>query len=283
MITYNHEKYIKQAIESILMQECNFDYEIVIGEDASTDNTRKIILELKNKFPAKFILLLHNENVGMMNNFVGVLQKAKGKYIALLEGDDYWTDSLKLQKQVDFLEANPGFGLVSSYINCIDEKNIKIETHPYNLSKTHKNYEEVFWTLMRKNFIYTLTVCVRTDLMQVLINRIVERKLTYPYDYWFWLHISIVSKIKIFEYSTACYRIHENGISRKTGFFDNIKILVKVDSIKTYLRYKNGKLNREQKKVVSHTLKNLLKNNEIKIRTKISFLFFLMQRIIRLI
>jgi len=109
MMTYNHEKYIKQAIDSILMQKTNFDYEIVIGEDCSTDNTRKIINEYYDKYPGKFKLLLHEKNIGAIANQIAVLKACTGKYIALCEGDDYWTDPYKLQKQVDFLEANPDF------------------------------------------------------------------------------------------------------------------------------------------------------------------------------
>ncbi|KAA0893322.1 glycosyltransferase [Oryzomonas rubra] len=107
MITYNHEKYIAQALDSILMQKVNFDYEIVIGEDCSTDNTRSILLEYHEKYPGKIRLLLPEKNLGMTNNFVTTFKSCTGDYIALLEGDDYWTSSDKLQDQVDFLDAHP--------------------------------------------------------------------------------------------------------------------------------------------------------------------------------
>ena len=109
MITFNHEKYIAKAIASVLMQKTNFDFEIVIGEDCSTDRTREIVLEYKAKYPDKIILLLQEKNVGMMPNFIDTLKACTGKYIALLEGDDYWTEPYKLQKQVDFLEKNLGY------------------------------------------------------------------------------------------------------------------------------------------------------------------------------
>lgn len=109
MITYNHEKYIAQAIDSVLMQKTNFHYEIVIGEDYSTDKTREIVLEYKAKYPDKIKLLLQEINVGMMQNFTDTLKACKGKYIALLEGDDYWTDPYKLQKQVDYLDSHPEY------------------------------------------------------------------------------------------------------------------------------------------------------------------------------
>jgi len=107
MITYNHEKYIAQAIDSILTQKTNIDYEIVIGDDYSTDRTREIVLEYKSKHPEKIKLLLQKKNVGLMQNFIDTLKACTSKYIALLEGDDYWTDPKKLQKQIDYMSANP--------------------------------------------------------------------------------------------------------------------------------------------------------------------------------
>lgn len=109
MITYNHEKFIAKALDGILEQKTDFDLEIVIGDDNSTDNNKKIILEYARKYPNRFKLILHPANVGAARNQRSVFRMCKGKYIALCEGDDYWTDPLKLQKQVDLLEANPNF------------------------------------------------------------------------------------------------------------------------------------------------------------------------------
>ena len=106
MITYNHENYIRDAIEGILFQKCDFHFDIVIGEDCSTDNTREILLKYQSKYPGKFKLLLHNNNIGAVKNQITTLEACHGKYIAICEGDDYWTDPYKLQKQVDLLEAN---------------------------------------------------------------------------------------------------------------------------------------------------------------------------------
>ena len=107
--TYNHEKYIAQCIESALMQKSDFKYEIIIGEDCSTDNTRKICREYKKRYPEIIRLIEHKENVGLRKNNYSVWSSAKGKYIAYLEGDDFWTNENKLQIQVDFLEQNPEF------------------------------------------------------------------------------------------------------------------------------------------------------------------------------
>jgi glycosyltransferase involved in cell wall biosynthesis len=116
MTAYNQEGLITQAIESILMQEVKFDYEIVIGEDASTDRTREIVLEFQRKYPDRIRVMLRDaaiserdraRGLGGKTNFVQGLQDCRGQYVALLDGDDYWTDPHKLQKQVDFLERHP--------------------------------------------------------------------------------------------------------------------------------------------------------------------------------
>ena len=110
MVTYNHEKFIAEALDSVLMQVTDFDFEIVIGEDCSKDGTRAIIREYEQKYPHLIRAVYHEQNVGASRNaYEFTLPICKGKYVACLEGDDYWTDPGKLQKQVDFLEANDDF------------------------------------------------------------------------------------------------------------------------------------------------------------------------------
>src|SRR4051794_11773039 len=107
MITYNHEPFIAQALDSILMQQVSFDHEILIGEDCSTDRTREIVRAYRQRYPDKIRLQLPETNRGMMQNFVAVLAAARGDYVALLEGDDYWTAPDKLARQVAYLDAHP--------------------------------------------------------------------------------------------------------------------------------------------------------------------------------
>jgi glycosyltransferase involved in cell wall biosynthesis len=106
MITYNHERYIAQAIDSVLMQRVNFDYELVIGEDCSTDRTREIVVDYQKRYPGRIRLILREKWVGSFWNFLQTFQACKGEYLACLEGDDYWTSPHKLQKQVDYLESH---------------------------------------------------------------------------------------------------------------------------------------------------------------------------------
>src|SRR4030067_128381 len=111
VITYNHEEFICQSLDSILMQDVNFEYEIVIGEDCSTDKTRDILLDYQKNYPDKIRLILSEKNRGLIANFVQTYKSCSGEYIATIDGDDYWTSSQKLQKQVDFLDNNLDYAM----------------------------------------------------------------------------------------------------------------------------------------------------------------------------
>lgn len=104
---YNHAPYIRECIESVLMQETDFPFEYIIGEDFSTDGTREIVMEYAEKYPDIIRVLTADQNVGAKANGIRGIRSTRGKYVALCEGDDYWTDPRKLQKQVDVLESHP--------------------------------------------------------------------------------------------------------------------------------------------------------------------------------
>jgi glycosyltransferase involved in cell wall biosynthesis len=124
MLAYNHERYIAQAIESALGQQTEFPFELVIGEDCSTDRTRDILRGYRDRYPDRIRLLLPERNLGMMENLIQTCQACRGAYIAILEGDDYWTSPHKLQSQVDFLETNPGFS------ECFHNVEVVVEGRP---------------------------------------------------------------------------------------------------------------------------------------------------------
>lgn len=126
---YNHEKYIGEMLDGALMQKTNFSFEIVIGDDASTDRTQDIIRSYMDRYPGKIRAFLHAENQGPFeprefagrNNVLGLLKACRGEYVAMCEGDDYWTDPLKLQKQVDFLDAHPDYAICHHNVEVIYE------------------------------------------------------------------------------------------------------------------------------------------------------------------
>ncbi|MBD5523507.1 MAG: glycosyltransferase [Lachnospiraceae bacterium] len=121
VLTYNHERYIGQALDSILMQQTDFPYRIVVGEDCSTDNTREIVLDYYERFSDKMEVVLWEKNVGVLQNDLEIMRKCDAKYIASLEGDDYWTDKHKLQKQVFFLESHQNYIGTAHNVRCVDQ------------------------------------------------------------------------------------------------------------------------------------------------------------------
>lgn len=108
-ITYNHAPFIRKCLDGFLMQKVDFPIEIIIGEDCSTDNTRQICEEYLAKYPDIITLITSEHNVGAVENEYRVMKAARGKYIAFCEGDDYWTEPTKLQRQVDFMETHPDY------------------------------------------------------------------------------------------------------------------------------------------------------------------------------
>jgi glycosyltransferase involved in cell wall biosynthesis len=143
-ITYNHEKYIAEAIDSFLMQETDFPFEIVIGEDCSTDDTRKVIEEYIKKYP-KIVKLIKSEyNVGMNVNFQRTIKVCKGNFIALCEGDDYWTNPKKLQIQIDEMKKNPDVDIsFHPAYELIDNKKGKILSQHSNTNKVFTTSEVI--------------------------------------------------------------------------------------------------------------------------------------------
>jgi glycosyltransferase involved in cell wall biosynthesis len=155
MTAYNHGKYIKASIEGILSQVANFEIELIIADDCSSDNTFQEVTELTKNHPkGKWIKYTkHPENIGMIANLKWTIQNCKGKYIALCEGDDYWTDPLKLQKQINFLESNKDFSICYHKVQIL--KNDKLED---DFITTDKEQITGFKDLCEGNFMHTPSV-----------------------------------------------------------------------------------------------------------------------------
>lgn len=143
MLVYNHEKWLRQAIESILMQETYFSYELIIGEDCSTDNSRSIVKEYEKLYPSIIVPIFNEKNLGMTRNAENVWSRAQGKYVACCEGDDYWIDPHKLQKQVDFLENNSEYSAIFHSSKIVDEDNREIQLK--DVSFVYEDDSDLSW------------------------------------------------------------------------------------------------------------------------------------------
>ena len=241
MMTYNHEKYITQALEGIMMQRTNFDFEIVIGEDCSIDNTRKIVLEFAGKYPGKFKCLMHEQNIGVVANQLATLKECSGKYIALCEGDDFWTDPRKLQKQVDFLESNPNYVLI--HTNKAVLHNNKLHTD--NSLQIKSGF--IFEDLMLLPLICTLTVLGKADILKDSLARVsllIKIKKWLMGDLPLWLDIAQTYQIAYLNDVTGVYRLLDESASHSKNInkayqFEHSVICIKEYFYKNYKRSKN--------------------------------------------
>lgn len=233
-LTYNHNPFIKECLDGILMQKTNFAFELIVHDDASTDGTAEIIKEYKAKYPDIITPVYQTENQyskgkRVMQEFV--YPKTKGKYIAICEGDDFWTDPYKLQKQVDFLEAAPEYGVCYT---------------PANILHLNKNLTEEFLRegdptiddLIVNNPICTLTTIFRKELLLKYLEEVKpENKNWRMGDYPLWIWFAIHSKIKYLPCITATYRYLEGSVSHSTD--KEKKMLFSLNTIEIREYFKN--------------------------------------------
>ncbi len=223
-LAYNHEPYISKCLDGFIMQKTDFPFEVLIHDDASTDRTADIIREYEAKYPDIIKPIYQTENkyskgIGITKTYQ--FPRAKGKYIAMCEGDDYWTDPLKLQKQVDFLETNSDFNLCFHKVYYVDENNKEIPFNDYN-----KDTKEVtcFEDLAPGNYINTCSILLRN--LEILKSPPTLINNALPGD-WV-INLLVVGKkgkIKMFNQQMAAYRLHSGGVWGLKN--KNCKMLVK--------------------------------------------------------
>lgn len=211
-ITYNHERYIKDALDGFVMQKTSFQFEIVISDDCSKDNARGIIEEYKGKYPELFRDISPIANLGSFANFRYVQEQARGKYIAFCEGDDYWTDPYKLQKQVDFMEAHPECGICYTDYNHLEQSCGKELKSMFELQHKYRpqTYEQ---HLLKPGYLAPMTWLYRRDLQEMLTNSKVYTDGTYAYMLEF-MHNTEVAYLP---FVSATYRSHAGSASSPIG------------------------------------------------------------------
>lgn len=209
-LAYNHEPYIRQCLDGIVMQRTNFRFELLIHDDASTDETANIIREYEKKYPDIIKPIYQKENQYSKKVPIGatyLYPKAKGKYIALCEGDDYWTDALKLQKQVDFLESHPDYVMCSHRFRIYIQEQGRFEDDWHNELLEGVNYD--LNTLIHGNwYFHPLSVMFRFKKLDL------QEYSKYPYsmDAVLFFHLLKKGKGYMFIEKQAVYRIHNGGI-----------------------------------------------------------------------
>lgn len=211
-LVYNHEPYLRECFDGFLMQKTDFAFEVLVHDDASTDNSAEIIREYTTKYPDIFKPIYQTENQfsrGVKVNATFQYPRANGKYIAICEGDDYWIDPLKLQKQVDILEQNSDIGLVYTQVEAFDYNGV---VGPFAFEVKDAK------SLLYGNGIATLSTCFRRELLMRYLDEV------NPYDknwlmgdYPMWLCFLLHTKAYFLDDVTARYRILQNSASHSTN------------------------------------------------------------------
>ena len=210
-ITYNHEPYIRQCLEGFVMQETNFRFEAIVHDDASTDGTAAIVREFAEKYPDIIKPIFETEN--QYSKHDGSLRRimdehTHGKYVAFCEGDDYWTDSLKLQKQVDYMERHPQYLMCYGKCRYYYEKNDMLSKYTYGGDSV------TFEQLLCGNTIPTLTVLYKKEIESRYQEEIIPCSKHWKMgDYPRWLYIAHKGKIGFMQDEFGVYRILQNSAS----------------------------------------------------------------------
>jgi glycosyltransferase involved in cell wall biosynthesis len=206
IITYNHERFIADAIQSVLLQDVNFAYEIVIGEDCSQDRTRDIILAFQSRYPHKVRLLPAEEHLGMHANFDRTLQACRGQYIALLEGDDYWTSPQKLQRQVTFLDAHPECAICFHNVCAVDGRGEAAGGCSVGPEQSEISTLE---DVITRHFTPTCSLMVRRGLVRRMPDWVSELAMA---DWPFVILNAQHGTVGYINEVMAAYRIHSGGV-----------------------------------------------------------------------
>lgn len=237
LITYNQEQYIRQALGSILMQEGNFDIEIVIADDASKDNTLSIIREYVAEAPKHitFKFLPEENNLGYVKNYKRAFAACDGEYVSILEGDDYWTTSNHIQSHVSFLESHPDYSMAyNRHIRCwIDESREEIFEW-----KGEKYYETVTTEqLALENIIGTLSCCTfRIKYLKLIDKKLFDIEIA---DWMLGMVLGQYGPIAYLKEVTSAYRIHSKGQwSRMTSEEEGLKMIKLIDLYDEFLEHK---------------------------------------------
>ncbi|MBK8802745.1 MAG: glycosyltransferase [Fibrobacteres bacterium] len=221
-LTFNHAPFIEKTLNGFLKQVTAFPVQFLVHDDASTDGTQKILLKYAAMYPGRLEFILQPKNIWSQNINAFETEffpRCQSEYIALCEGDDYWTDPQKLQRQVEYFEAHPEVALVHTdfAIDCPPGHDYL----PYYESMQRRRRSgKIFPELFLGNFISTPTVMVRTELYRKVSKKFADENIDYNFDLLYWLEFARDHEIHFIPITTAVYRIHTGGVSHDRTFMD---------------------------------------------------------------
>ena len=227
MLTYNHERYLAEAIESVIFQQTSFPVELLIGEDCSTDGTKEIALGYQKRFPEVIRIITSEKNVGGPRNHARLIAAARGKYIAFCEGDDFWHRPDKLACQVAVLESDPNISFLSTGVRMVSENGVVINPDMLGLEKG-RIHELGIDEILLKPIVWTVTVCARAESMK---HAMCNSPFCIPGRYLF---ADVPLCIALSQYGACCclpevfasYRLSTNSATRPRDLMDSYRFMV---------------------------------------------------------
>ena len=243
MTTYNHESYIAEAIKGVVSQETDFPFELVIGEDYSTDRTLEIVLDYQRKYPDIISVITSEKNVGYNNNFKRVLAECKGKYLAYCEGDDYWHNPKKLQMQVDYLEMHPDCGLVHSDVDRhVGETNKTIPSFHKDKRPVYKHKNILNSMIAKEYIVETCTAVIRKGMFDEI-----RESCLYEFSEFFlmgdvqtWMEIAYRSEVKYIDESLATRNVLPDSMSNAKDIEKRIRFAISSRGLALHYAKKYG-------------------------------------------
>ena len=259
-ITYNHAEFVQRTLDGFINQDIPFPYEIIIADDASTDGTQEILMNFQKRFPSIVKLILHPANIGVTRNFKSAIDACTGKYIAICEGDDYWTDNKKIITQVNLLESRPDLVISFHRVKILYHNIEPFEFDDYNkLTKEISTVED----LIKGNFIHTPTCVYRNG----LFGKYPEAFLEYKFADWP-VHLlnAQYGNIHFIDKEMAVYRVYGKGTwSAKSTIF---KVLHTLDFLSNAYKLYQPRLHplfmKSKRNYCKYLIKLLLRNKEYK-------------------
>jgi len=242
MITYNHAPFIVQAIEGVLQQKTNFPFELVIGEDCSTDGTREIVFEYQKKHPDIIRVITSDKNVGAKKNGYRTIKACQGKYIAFCEGDDYWHHPYKLQNQAGYLESHPECGMVFADCDVYYNRSMKlIRNIRYSSgyqSPEKLSIEQILGNDKIRRWPWTCTAMIRRDLSEQVIERdpYLHQSAKFPLgDVQLWAELALISEVVYIPECLATYRIVDESATHNADPRKLLLFWISLSEMELYL------------------------------------------------
>lgn len=248
MPTYRHERYIAEAIESYLRQKTDFATELLVCDDASDDATFAIAKEYERRFPERVKVFRKSRNEGLMRNYKTLIDNARGEYLAVLESDDLWVDEKKLQKQVDFLDANSDFGLSFTRVSHLRNDGAEIREMPDYSDLVESLHGDMYEYLLLRNIIFSPSVVIRRSAFDSCCD--MDDFLDFvTFDYPVYLSIARRFKVHYLKDITAMYRVSGSSISNNSDLAKVLRFEKGISEIRKYITGKYGSGNVSMSKI----------------------------------